>query len=74
MAIMNGAIYPIAVTQALCPFPRATGRTAALQNALQLGLCFLASFAVSWSIATPLLTTTSVMLTTALPAVMDYKM
>ncbi|STI46742.1 major facilitator superfamily protein [Escherichia coli] len=42
MAIANGAIYPIVVAQALRPFPHATGRAAALQNTLQLGLCFLA--------------------------------
>ncbi|MEN1487325.1 Bcr/CflA family multidrug efflux transporter, partial [Pseudomonas aeruginosa] len=60
MAIPNGAIYPIVVAQALRPFPHATGRAAALQNTLQLGLCFLASLVVSWliSISTPLLTTT----------------
>ena len=52
---------------ALRPFPHATGRAAALQNTLQLGLCFLASLVVSRliSISTPLLTTTtSVMLST----------
>ena len=43
-------------------FPQATGRAAALQNTLQLGLCFSASLLVSSLIATPLLTTTSVML------------
>ena len=62
MAIVNGGIYPIVVAQALKPFPQATGRVAALQNTLQLGLCFLASLLVSSLIATPLLTTTSVML------------
>ncbi|PVF77450.1 inner membrane transport protein YdhC [Klebsiella aerogenes] len=62
MAIVNGGIYPIIVAQALKPFPQATGRAAALQNTLQLGLCFLASLLVSSLIATPLLTTTSVML------------
>ncbi|HDT3084098.1 TPA: Bcr/CflA family multidrug efflux MFS transporter [Klebsiella aerogenes] len=62
LAIVNGGIYPIVVAQALKPFPQATGRAAALQNTLQLGLCFLASLLVSSLIATPLLTTTSVML------------
>lgn len=62
MAIVNGGIYPIVVAQALKHFPQATGRAAALQNTLQLGLCFLASLLVSSLIATPLLTTTSVML------------
>jgi hypothetical protein len=44
--------------------PAGDGRAAALQNTLQLGLCFLASLVVSALIATPLLTTTSVMLVT----------
>ena len=74
MAIANGAIYPIVVAQALKPFPQATGRAAALQNTLQLGLCFLASLAVSTLIATPLLTTTSVMLVTVLLAAIGYIM
>ncbi|HFK4476495.1 TPA: purine nucleoside transporter PunC [Citrobacter sedlakii] len=74
MAIANGAIYPIVVAQALRPFPQATGRAAALQNTLQLGLCFLASLVVSWLISTPLLTTTSVMLATVVLAALGYKM
>lgn len=74
MAVANGAIYPIVVAQALRPFPHATGRAAALQNTLQLGLCFLASLVVSALIATPLLTTTSVMLVTVALAVMGYRM
>ena len=76
MAIANGAIYPIVVAQALRPFPHATGRAAALQNTLQLGLCFLASRVVSWliSISTPLLTTTSVMLSTVVLVALGYMM
>ncbi|HAX4527591.1 TPA: Bcr/CflA family multidrug efflux MFS transporter [Escherichia coli] len=76
MAITNGAIYPIVVAQALRPFPHATGRAAALQNTLQLGLCFLASLVVSWliSISTPLLTTTSVMLSTVVLVALGYMM
>ncbi|POP47211.1 Bcr/CflA family multidrug efflux MFS transporter [Superficieibacter electus] len=74
MAMANGAIYPIVVAQALRPFPQATGRAAALQNTLQLGLCFLASLGVSWLVATPLLTTTSVMLVTVLLAGSGYRM
>lgn len=74
MAIANGAIYPIVVAQALRPFPQATGRAAALQNTLQLGLCFLASLVVSALIATPLLTTTSVMLATVALAAIGYRM
>jgi predicted MFS family arabinose efflux permease len=74
MAMANGAIYPIVVAQALRPFPQATGRAAALQNTLQLGLCFLASLVVSTLIATPLLTTTSVMLATVVLAAWGYRM
>lgn len=74
MAIANGAIYPIVVAQALRPFPQATGCAAALQNTLQLGLCFLASLVVSALIATPLLTTTSVMLVTVVLAGLGYRM
>ncbi|MEZ2601888.1 purine nucleoside transporter PunC [Kluyvera intermedia] len=74
MAIANGAIYPIVVAQALKPFPQATGRAAALQNTLQLGLCFLASLAVSTLIATPLLTTTCMMLVTVVLAAIGYRM
>lgn len=64
MAMANGAIYPIVVASALLPFAHASGKAAALQNTLQLGLCFIASLLVSWLIVTPLLTTTSVMLAT----------
>ncbi|KLF89204.1 purine nucleoside transporter PunC [Enterobacter asburiae] len=74
MAVANGAIYPIVVAQALRSFPQATGRAAALQNTLQLGLCFLASLVVSALIATPLLTTTNVMLVTVALAVLGYRM
>lgn len=74
MAIANGAIYPIVVAQALRPFPQATGCAAALQNTLQLGLCFLASLVVSALIATPLLTTTSVMLVTVALSGLGYRM
>ncbi len=73
MAMANGAIYPIVVAQALRPFPQATGRAAALQNTLQLGLCFLASLVVSGLIATPLLTTTSVMVVMVLLATLGYR-
>lgn len=72
MAMANGAIYPIVVARALRPFPQATGRAAALQNTLQLGLCFFASLVVSWLIITPLLTTTSVMLAMVLLAALGY--
>ena len=74
MAVVNGGIYPIVVAQALKPFPQATGRAAALQNTLQLGLCFLTSLLVSALIATPLLTTTSVMLVSILLAGVGYRL
>jgi len=72
MAVANGAIYPIVVAQALRPFPHATGRAAALQNTLQLGLCFIASLLVSTLIAFPLLATTSIMLSTVILAGLGY--
>ncbi|EPN9527066.1 purine nucleoside transporter PunC [Cronobacter malonaticus] len=72
MAMANGAIYPIVVAAALLPFPQATGRAAALQNTLQLGLCFVASLVVSWLVATPLLSTTSVMLATVVLAGLGF--
>ena len=74
MAAANGAIYPIVVAQALKPFPQATGRAAALQNTLQLGLCFLTSLVVSALIATPLLTTTSAMLASIFLAAVGYRL
>lgn len=74
MAVVNGGIYPIVVAQSLKPFPQATGRAAALQNTLQLGLCFLTSLLVSALIATPLLTTTSVMLVSILLAGVGYRL
>ncbi|WP_226570100.1 purine nucleoside transporter PunC [Mangrovibacter yixingensis] len=74
MALANGAIYPIVVAQALQPFPWAAGRAAALQNALQLGLCFLASLLVSMMVDTPLIATTSIMLSTLLPVWVGYQM
>ncbi|WP_297202980.1 purine nucleoside transporter PunC [uncultured Pluralibacter sp.] len=74
MAMANGAIYPVVVSQALRPFPQATGRAAALQNTLQLGLCFGASLVVSTLVNTALLTTTSVMLATTALAAWGYLM
>lgn len=72
MAMANGAIYPIVVSAALLPFSHASGKAAALQNTLQLGLCFLASLVVSWLLITPLLTTTAVMLATIVLAGLGY--
>lgn len=64
MALVNGAIYPIVVANALMPFPANTGKAAALQNTLQLGLCFLASLLVSAFIVQPLMATVTTMLST----------
>ncbi|WP_437611929.1 purine nucleoside transporter PunC [Erwinia sp. V71] len=72
MAMANGAIYPIVVANALLPFPHATGKAAALQNMLQLGLCFVASMAVSALITQPLLSTTAIMLSTIVLAAGGY--
>jgi len=66
MALVNGACYPIVVANALMSFPANTGKAAALQNTLQLGLCFIASLLVSAFIAQPLLATVTVMLGTVL--------
>lgn len=74
MAMVNGAIYPVVVASALLPFPQATGRAAALQNALQLGLCFVASLLVSGHADTPLQTTTGVMAGTVVLALLGYVM
>ncbi|WP_293000959.1 purine nucleoside transporter PunC [Pantoea sp.] len=72
MALANGAIYPIVVSAALMPFPDATGKAAALQNTLQLGLCFAASLAVSAGLTQPLLTTTLIMALTILLALLGF--
>ncbi len=70
MALVNGAIYPIVVANALMPFPANTGKAAALQNTLQLGLCFLASLLVSAFIVQPLMATVTIMLSTLLLVVL----
>ncbi|NWA20602.1 purine nucleoside transporter PunC [Serratia liquefaciens] len=74
MALVNGAIYPIVVANALTPFPESTGKAAALQNTLQLGLCFVASMLVSAFIAQPLLATVTVMVSTVVLAALGYLM
>lgn len=61
MAMANGAIYPVVVSAALQVFPGASGKAAALQNALQLGLCFVFSLLVSYHLSQPLLTTATAM-------------
>ncbi|AMG66187.1 purine nucleoside transporter PunC [Providencia stuartii] len=72
MAAMNGASYPIAVSKALNAYPQASGKAAALQNTLQLGLCFVASILVSALPFDPLLSTTGVMAITILPMIIGY--
>jgi len=72
MALVNGACYPIVVANALMPFPEGTGKAAALQNTLQLGLCFVASLLVSAFIAQPLLATVTVMVSTVVLAALGY--
>ncbi|CQD36648.1 inner membrane transport protein YdhC [Yersinia enterocolitica] len=72
MALVNGACYPIIVANALMPFPASTGKAAALQNTLQLGLCFIASMMVSAYISQPLLATVTVMLSTVALAALGY--
>lgn len=74
MALVNGACYPIVVANALMSFPANTGKAAALQNTLQLGLCFIASLLVSAFIAQPLLATVTVMLGTVLLVGIGYWM
>jgi Bcr/CflA subfamily drug resistance transporter len=61
MAFSNGACYPIVVAEALKSFPSNLGKAAALQNTIQLGICFLASAIVSLFSKNALLSTTIVM-------------
>lgn len=61
MALANGACYPIVVAAALKSFPNNLGKAAAMQNTIQLGICFLASAIVSLFSKDALLTTTLVM-------------
>ncbi len=72
MAAMNGASYPIAVANALSVYPKSSGKAAALQNALQLGLCFVASIVVSLFMEYPLLSTATVMALTSVPMAVGY--
>lgn len=74
MALVNGACYPIVVANALMSFPANTGKAAALQNTLQLGLCFFASLLVSAFIAQPLLATVTVMLGTLILVILGFVM
>lgn len=60
------------VANALMAFPESSGKAAALQNTLQLGLCFVASMLVSVFISQPLLATVSVMFSTVVLAAVGY--
>ncbi len=72
MAAMNGASYPIAVANALSVYPQDSGKAAALQNTLQLGLCFIASLVVSAFVNNPLISTTTVMASTVILMALGY--
>ncbi|PQQ27399.1 purine nucleoside transporter PunC [Photorhabdus hindustanensis] len=72
MAAMNGASYPIAVANALSAYPQDSGKATALQNTLQLGLCFIASLVVSAFISNPLISTITVMVSTVVPMTLGY--
>ncbi|MBW7984354.1 purine nucleoside transporter PunC [Enterobacillus tribolii] len=72
MAFANGASYPIIVANALTPFPNDSGKAAALQNTIQLGICFVASLLVSAFISAPLFATTAIMAGTVLLVMLGY--
>lgn len=64
MALANGACYPIVVAKALSTFPNSSGKASALQNTIQLSICFIASMLVSSFTTNILLTTAWVMIAT----------
>ncbi|MDC9595463.1 purine nucleoside transporter PunC [Xenorhabdus anantnagensis] len=72
MAAVNGASYPIAVANALSVYPKNSGKAAALQNTLQLGLCFVASMIVSIFMESPLVSTATIMALTSVPMAVGY--
>ncbi len=74
MALANGACYPIVVARALSIFPQSLGKAAALQNAIQLGVCFLSSAIVSLFSSNALLATSVVMATTIPFVFVAYRM
>ena len=73
MAFVNGACYPIVVSDALTPFHQHSGKASALLNFLQLSACFISSTLVSVFSNNPLLTTTIVMLATVGSVVIGYR-
>lgn len=72
MAFANGAGYPIMVAEALQPFANHSGKASALQNALQLGMCFVASAAVSAFSNHALMATCIIMASTVIFVVWGY--
>lgn len=74
MAFSNGALYPVIVAEALSYFPEVSGKAAALQNTLQMGICFLASAIVSIFSANALMATAWVMVGTVPFTLIAYKM
>lgn len=71
-ALGSGSIYPIVVAKALKVYPQASGKAAAIQNSIQLGLCFLFSLLVSTHIDRAMSAVTCVMLAAALLASLGY--
>ncbi len=74
MAMANGAIYPIVVSNALKVFPNHSGKAAAFQNFIQLGLCFLFSLWVSSQISHALATTAIAMGATVVIALFGFSL
>lgn len=74
MALSNGACYPIVVAAALKSFPNNSGKAAAMQNTIQLGICFLASAIVSLFSKDALLSTTIVMTCTIPLVYIGYRL
>lgn len=72
MAFANGATYPIVVNEALKSFKNHSGKAAALQNFVQLGVCFIASALVSIFASNVLMTTSLVMVGTVIFVATGY--
>ncbi|MCX2454263.1 purine nucleoside transporter PunC [Pedobacter sp. PLR] len=74
MALANGASYPIVVAEALKSASHNVGKAAAMQNTIQLGICFIASGVVSLFSKDALLITTIVMASTVPLVYVGYKL
>ena len=72
LAIANGAIYPIVVSQALEDFKECSATAAGLLNFLQTMVCFAASGLVSAFAAQGLLTVTTAMFVTGFIALVGF--